>query len=205
VHCYCYYIANYFVPWLLAMTSLLKCFTIFVVVLCNLCHFFLLFFFVLFIGFLKILFIFLFISFLFSCFFIIFGGTFINFSYVSTSSGINLVWFTNGSNIFVIVHEMMSCSLVLLSMNFQNCLLLNVIVTCLTIFLIPTSLNLEKLCIPTSPYSSLDAIVHFLAIVVMSFTLDFIMCPIVNASCGQYYCNPNLKLMIKVRAYEGAS
>jgi len=152
------------------------------------------------------IFVYFFVHFIFVfLFFIIFGGPFINFSYVSTSSGINLVWFTNGSNIFVIVHEMISCSLVLLSMNFQNCLLLNVIVTCLTIFLILTFLNLEKLCIPTSPYSSLNAIVHFLAIVVMSFTLDFIMCPIVNASCGQYYCNPSLKLVIKVRAYKSAS
>jgi hypothetical protein len=84
----------------------------------------------------------------------------------------------------LIVHEMMSCSLILLSMNFLNCLLFNVIVTCLTIFLIPSSLNLEKLCISTSPYSSLDPIVHPFAIVVMSFTLDSIMCPIVTISCG---------------------
>jgi hypothetical protein len=83
----------------------------------------------------------------------------------------------------LIVHEVMSCSLILLlSMNFLNCLLLNVIVTCLTIFLIPTFLNLEKLCIPTSAYSSLDPIVHPSAIVVVSFTSDSIMCPIVSAS-----------------------
>jgi hypothetical protein len=103
----------------------------------------------------------------------------------------------------LIVHEMMNCSLVLLSMNFFNCLLLNVIVTCLTILLIPSSLNLEKLCISTSPYSSLDPIVHLFAIVVVSFTLNYIMCPIVTASCGRYCHNPSLGLMIKARAYKG--
>jgi hypothetical protein len=88
----------------------------------------------------------------------------------------------------LIIHEMMSCSLILLlSMNFLNCLLLNVIITCLTIFLIPRFLNLEKLCIPTSPYSSLDPIVHPSVIVVVSSTSNSIMCPIVSASFEWYY------------------
>jgi hypothetical protein len=66
---------------------------------CVICLFF--FFFVLFAGFFKFFFIFLFVSFLFSCFSIIFGGPPISFSYVSTSSGTNLIQFANGSDIFV--------------------------------------------------------------------------------------------------------
>jgi hypothetical protein len=103
MHCSCFYIDDYFVPWLLVMTSLLICFAIFVVFLCCvICVTFSpFFFFVLFTGFLNFFFIFLFVSFLFSCFSIIFSGPPISFSYLSTCSGTNLIQSIDGSDIFV--------------------------------------------------------------------------------------------------------
>jgi hypothetical protein len=114
----------------------------------------------------------------------------ISFSSSSTFSGSNLIWSTNGLDIFV------NCSRsdeLFIGFSFVNEFLELPPPKCnpnlFDHFFNPyIYLNLEEFCILVSPYFSLDPIVHLAIIVVVSFTSGFVLClTFIIASCAHDY------------------
>jgi len=100
----------------------------------------------------------------------------------------------------LIVHEMMSCSLVLLLMNFFKLPPFECNRNLFDHFFNPFISEPWKIMYF---YKSIFFIGSYCSSIVVSFTLNSIMCPIIIASCGQYCHNPSLGLTIKARAYKG--
>jgi hypothetical protein len=122
-----------------------------------------------------------------------FSGLLVNFSFSFTSGGTNLIYATNGSHIFVDCSRSDELFNGYSSMSeFFKFPLLECNLNLFDHFFNPyISLNLEEFYIPTSPYYSLDPIVHPFTIVVLFSTSSSILCltSSVSASCGcDIYC-----------------